>query len=60
LVGWYSDFTTLRRRTEMVLETLVCSPFNHSTQLITRKNFTDIIMLFPMLVKFNQNLIIAV
>jgi len=24
----------------MVLETLVCSSFNHSTRMITRKNFT--------------------
>jgi len=34
--------TTLRMRTEMVLETLLCSPFNHSSRLITRKNFTVI------------------
>jgi hypothetical protein len=35
-----SHVTTLRMRTEMVLEMLVCSPFNHSTRLLTRKNFT--------------------
>jgi hypothetical protein len=32
--------TTLRMRTEVVLETLVCSPFNHSTRLRTWSNFT--------------------
>jgi F420-0:gamma-glutamyl ligase len=35
-----SHVTTLRMRT--VLETLVCSPFNRSTWLITQKNFTQI------------------
>jgi hypothetical protein len=31
--------STLRTRTEMVFETLVCSPLNHMTQLIARENF---------------------
>jgi hypothetical protein len=35
-----SHVITLRMRTEIVLETLICSLFNHSTQLITQKNFT--------------------
>jgi hypothetical protein len=44
-VGWLtSHVTTLRMRTEMVLETSVCSSFNHSTRLITRKNFTVTIL----------------
>jgi hypothetical protein len=30
---------TLRTRTEMVYETLVCSPLNHLTRLIARENF---------------------
>jgi hypothetical protein len=37
----YSDCQTsnLRTRTEMVFETLVCSPLNHLTRLIPRENF---------------------
>jgi hypothetical protein len=35
-----SHVTTLTMTTEIVLETLVCSRFNHSNRLITRKNFT--------------------
>jgi hypothetical protein len=31
--------STLRTRTEMVFETLVCSPLNHLTRLIARENF---------------------
>jgi hypothetical protein len=33
------DFSTLRMRTEMVLETLVSSPFNHLTRLMAREDF---------------------
>jgi hypothetical protein len=40
---WLSDngcqTSTLRTRTEMVFETLVCSPLNHLTRLIARENF---------------------
>jgi hypothetical protein len=32
--GNSSHFSTLRMRTEMVLETLAFSPFNHLTQLV--------------------------
>jgi hypothetical protein len=31
--------SNLRTRTEMVFETLVCSPLNHLTRLIARENF---------------------
>jgi hypothetical protein len=31
--------STLRERTEMVFETLVFSPLNHSIRLIARENF---------------------
>jgi hypothetical protein len=37
--GNSSHFSTLRTRTEMVLETLVFLPFNHLTRLVTRENF---------------------
>jgi hypothetical protein len=35
---------TLRTRTEMVFETLVCSPFNYLTRLIARENFIIILI----------------
>jgi len=38
-----SHVTTLRMRTEMVLETLVCLLLNHSTWIITQENFTVIL-----------------
>jgi hypothetical protein len=37
--GNSSHFSTLRTRTEMVLETLIFSPFNHLTRLVARQNF---------------------
>jgi hypothetical protein len=37
--GNSSHFSTLRTRTEMVLETLVFSPFDHLTRLVARENF---------------------
>jgi hypothetical protein len=36
---WLSGSSSLRTRTEMVFETLVCSPLNHMTRLIARENF---------------------
>jgi hypothetical protein len=35
----WRHFSTLRTRTEMVLETLVFSPFNHLTRLVAREDF---------------------
>jgi hypothetical protein len=38
--GWFSrHISTLRTRTEMVLETLVFSPFNQLTRLVAREHF---------------------
>jgi hypothetical protein len=37
--GNCSHISTLRTRTEIVLETLVSSPFNHLTRLVARENF---------------------
>jgi hypothetical protein len=35
VLDWNSShFSTMRTRTELVLETLVFSPFNHMTQLV--------------------------
>jgi hypothetical protein len=48
-VKWFkvTDFSILRSTTEMVLETLVFSPFNHLTRLVARRNFIikDIVIL---------------
>jgi hypothetical protein len=37
--GNFSHFSTLRTRMEMVLKTLVFSPFNHLTRLVAREDF---------------------
>jgi hypothetical protein len=37
--GNSNHFSTLRTRTEKVLETLVFSPFNHLTRLVAREDF---------------------
>jgi hypothetical protein len=39
ILGKHCQTSTLRTRTEMVFETLVCSPLNHLTPLIDRENF---------------------
>jgi hypothetical protein len=38
-VGSFNHFRTLRTRTEMDLETLVSSCFNHLTRLVAREDF---------------------
>jgi hypothetical protein len=44
-------FSILRTRTEMVIETLVFSPFNHLTRLVAREDF--IIYVLKLFLSFN-------